>query len=180
MAKMVYEATHRVRVFAYLFSILFVQDVDILPFHPAGGINQEQAYIGRFNGADGPQHGIKLQVLRYLAFLPEPCCIDQVKIMVELTVPGQDGITGGPGNGGNDIPFFPDEGIDQGGFPDVGLACNGDGYPMPDGISHPEGIHQGADHNMNFPDQACQLLPVGKFHILLTEIKFKLNKRSEF
>ena len=91
-----------------------VQYVNILTFHTVFSIDQQQTDIGSLYGPDGTQDGIKFQVFRNLTFIYVSGCIDQEKVMIEFTVPGQDGITGGTCNGLYDVPFLANECIDQG------------------------------------------------------------------
>ena len=101
-----------------------LEDVQVLAFDTAGGIDEQNADIGVFDGANGTHHAVEFQVLRHLILFTDAGSVHKVEIESELVVFGKDRIACGACNVGNNVTIFADEGVDEGAFPGIRAADN--------------------------------------------------------
>ena len=99
-----------------------LEDVHILAFDAAGGVNEQDAHVGVFDGADGAHHAVELKVFRHLVLLADTRRVHEVEVEAELVVAREDGVACGAGNVGDDVAVFSDEGIDERTLAGVGTS----------------------------------------------------------
>ena len=99
-----------------------LEDVQVLTFDTAGGIDEQNADIGVFDGANGTHHAVEFQVFRHLVLFTDAGGVDKVEIESELVVFGEDRIACGARNVGDNVTIFADEGVDERTFPGIRAA----------------------------------------------------------
>jgi len=101
-----------------------LKDAHILRLNATGSINHQQTNIRIFNGPDGPHHRVELQVFGHLTLLAQTCGINKIEVVLKTVIAGIVGIAGSAGHRGDNISFFPQQGIHQRGFPGIGPSDN--------------------------------------------------------
>ena len=78
-----------------------------------GCIEHEDGHIAVFDGADGAQHTVELDVFLHLALLAESSRVDEHELHAEGLVTRVVGVAGGAGDVGHNVTVGAEEGIDQ-------------------------------------------------------------------
>ena len=102
------------------------EDVQILAFNAAGGIQHQHADIRILDSADRTDHGIIFQILVHLSLLTNTGCIHQIEIQAEFIIFRINRITGRTGNIRYNMAIFTDKGVDQRRFTSIRTADDGD------------------------------------------------------
>src|SRR5690606_2664636 len=95
------------------------EDILYLSIKTTGGIQHKDTDIGMFYGPNGAHYGVKLKIFLNFGLAPYPGGIHQIKFESKAIVPSIYTVPSGTGNVGNYIPFFPDKGIYERGFPRI-------------------------------------------------------------
>src|SRR4030095_1439263 len=96
---------------SFLVSFNQVKNAEVLCLDALLCIDEQQAYIGFFNGPDRTEYRIEFHILAHLGFLPQPGRVNQEKVMPKLCKTLAYGIAGGAGNGCDNGPLLPYKGI---------------------------------------------------------------------
>ena len=79
-----------------------------------------------------------------------------------------------------DGSLFAYEGVEEGGFTHIGLADDGYGHAVLDGIAHIERMGQAGDDALNLVGYLREFATVGKLELfVVAEVELKLHERGE-
>src|SRR5690606_27386744 len=101
-----------------------------------------------FKGASDPN------AFHYIFSFPDPCGVDETESHASYRDLIFNGIPGSSCYVTNNSPLFIEEGVQEGGFPDVWFPDNGYGNTILDDVSNGEGIHQALKHVLDLYDQS--------------------------
>lgn len=90
-----------------------------------------------------------------------------------------DDVAGGAVDVGDEGSIFFDQVIEQGRFAGVGLADDGGGYAVFDGVAEAERVGEALDDALDFAGEVGEFLAVGKFYLLFAEVEFEFDERDE-
>ena len=91
-----------------------------------------------------------------------------------------DGVACGALDVGDDGTFFTEEGIEKGGFADIGGTDDGNGDAVLEGLSSFERLGKLLDASVDFLCQFKEFCAVGKFKVFVVgEVEFEFEKRGE-
>ena len=99
-----------------------LENVHVLAFDTTGGIEEQNADIGVFDGTNGAHHAVKLQIFGHFVLLADTGCVDEVEVETELVVFRENRVAGGAGDICDNVAVFADEGIDERAFAGIGAA----------------------------------------------------------
>ena len=90
-----------------------------------------------------------------------------------------DDVAGGAVDVGDEGAVFLDEAVEQGRFAGVGLADDGGGDAVFDGVAEAERVGEALDDALDFAGQVGEFLAVGKLYLLFAEVEFEFDERYE-
>lgn len=90
-----------------------------------------------------------------------------------------DDVAGGAMDVGDEGAVFLDEAVEQGRFAGVGLADDGGGDAVFDGVAEAERVGEALDDALDFAGQVGEFLAVGKLYLLFAEVEFEFDERYE-
>ena len=89
------------------------ENIEILPFDAACGVDHEYAYIGVFDGAYRPYDRVVFDVFVYFPFFAYAGGIDDIEVESEFIVTGIYRVASRSGYIGNNVSVFADESVDN-------------------------------------------------------------------
>ena len=90
------------------------EDVAVLAFDTASGINHQDTNVGIFDGTDASDNRVVLNILVHLCLLADTGSVHQIEVEAELVVARVDAVACRAGNVRHDVAFFTDKGVDDG------------------------------------------------------------------
>lgn len=91
-----------------------------------------------------------------------------------------DDVACGAADVADDGAFFAEQGVEEGGFAHVGLADDGDGEAVFDGVAGLEGVGEGTGFVFGFFDELPELCAVGKLEFfVVAEVEFELHEGGD-
>ncbi len=98
---------------AFLVTLYQREDIGVLCFYAACGVNHQYADIRSLDGADRANHRVILNVLVDLLLLAYAGGVDKVEVKPVFVVAGVDAVAGGAGDVGDYVAVFAYESVDE-------------------------------------------------------------------
>ena len=89
------------------------ENVHVLRFDATGGVDEQDAHVAKFDGADATQHRVVFHIFVHLGLLANAGGVDQEEIEAKLIVARIDAVACGAGNVGHDVALFVHERIHE-------------------------------------------------------------------
>ena len=89
---------------------------------PLLGVDEDEAHVAALDGHGGTEDGELLDPVVHLGLLPHPGGVDETEFALLVLIVAVDGVPGCARHVGDDDPLLPQNAVDEGGFPHVGLA----------------------------------------------------------